>query len=652
MCGFTGFLNFRSLSRTEVEATALRMVNAIKHRGPDFTGTWFDYEAEVALCHNRLSIIDLSPAGHQPMVSHSNRYIIAFNGEIYNHLELRLALQKNGKGGRINWRGHSDTETLLSAIEHWGIQEALQRAVGMFAFALWDKRKKSLFLARDRMGEKPLYYGWQKGALLFGSELKALKNHTFFSAEINRDALALQMRHKYIPAPYTIYDGVYKLLPGHYLELPVNGSRQEARLNQYWSLEESCKKNDLCNFENFGPKAISQLEELLLTSVQGQMLSDMPFGAFLSGGLDSSLIVAMMQALSPNPVKTFTIGFEETAYDESQHAKKIAGYLGTEHYDLIVSPKEAMDIIPKLPSIYDEPFSDPSQIPTFLLSQLCRQHVAVALSGDGADELFGGYTRYSIAQKIWNFVGLLPKPLRNHVSRNIENIPLPSLSLLSAPIKPFLSQRNQNIGDRIHKIAKFLDASDIFQIYQRLISHWEDPSSLVYDSKEPVTAYTNDLFRSHDDLSRMMAMDIVGYLPDDILCKVDRSSMAVSLETRMPFLDHRIVEFTQRLPLSMKINSGQNKWILRQVLGKYVPMKLLERPKTGFGIPIEHWLRGPLKDWAMSLLDKNEINADGFFNHDHISQKWDEHLSGNRNWQHQLWNVLMFQAWLKQEKNV
>ncbi len=655
MCGFAGFLGAQGW-RNEAEGVALlqRMANTIVSRGPDDAGYWFAPLADsgIGLAHRRLSILDLSPAGHQPMACHTGRFTLAFNGEIYNHLDLRRELQTAGHAPQ--WRGHSDTETLLAGFVAWGVQATLQRCTGMFAFALWDKTEQVLTLARDRLGEKPLYYGWQgagDGAcFLFGSELKALKSHPAFAAPIDRNALCLLMRHNYINAPHSIYQGIYKLLPGHVLTVSMR--QREPVLTQYWSLPEVAERGVAQPLQGNAEQVTDQLEALLKSAVAQQMLADVPLGAFLSGGIDSSTVVALMQAQSDRPVKTFTIGFNEEGYNEAVHAKAVARHLGTEHTELYVTAKQALDVIPKLPQLYCEPFSDSSQIPTFLVSQLARQNVTVALSGDAGDELFCGYSRYTQARDLWGKVSRIPHGLRAPAAAGIRALSPAAWNALLSPVRGLLpsSLRQANMGDKLHKGAALLSAEQVDELYLKLVTHWE-PEGLVLKGQEPHTALRGQplALSGLDAVQRMMALDAITYLPGDILTKVDRAAMGVSLETRVPFLDHRVVEFAWRVPQAMKLHDGVGKWILRQVLYRHVPQAMIERPKMGFGVPIGDWLRGPLRAWAEELLDENKLRQQGFLNPAPIRQKWAEHLSGQRNWQHHLWDVLMFQAWLDEQ---
>lgn len=644
MCGLAGFFSPAKLTADAAEV-ARQMSEAIIHRGPDDTGVWVDAVAGIALAHRRLSILDLSPAGHQPMASNGGRYVIVFNGEIYNHLELREAL------AGMAWRGHSDTETLLAAFEAWGIEATLKKCVGMFALALWDCETRSLTLARDRMGEKPLYYGWQGDVFLFGSELKALRAHPAFLGEIDRDALALYLRHNYVPAPYSIYHGIAKLPPGSWLTLPADAP--VAVETFYWRARDAAQadvRRDL-NDET----AAGELDTLLRRAVGGQMVADVPLGAFLSGGVDSSTVVALMQSQSERPVQTFTIGFHEAGYNEAEQARAVAAHLGTEHTELYVTAEQAMAVIPRLPALYDEPFADSSQIPTLLVSELARRHVTVSLSGDGGDELFGGYNRYMWASRIWRSLGWAPRPLRAALAGVLTSLPPAAWNGVFAGLSAFLPKRWRyaNPGDKLHKLAGILAVHSPEEIYLALVSHWQQSADMVIGATESATVLTDARQWADvpDFASRMMYLDQMTYLPDDILTKVDRAAMDVSLETRVPLIDHRVVEFAWQLPLSMKIRNGQSKWLLRQVLYRYVPRELIERPKMGFGIPLDAWLRGPLRDWAEALLDESRLRQEGYFYPEPIRQKWAEHLSGQRNWSYHLWDVLMFQAWLEAQTN-
>lgn len=650
MCGFAGFLGGAMMSSTGDAIELLsRMAEAISHRGPDDVGYWTDGSQRLGFGHRRLAVVDLSPAGHQPMVSRSRRYVVVFNGEIYNHMDCRAALSVP------NWRGHSDTETLLAGFESWGVEGTLERCIGMFAFALWDTHSQTLTLGRDRLGEKPLYYGWQghgaNAVFLFGSELKAIKAHPTFDAGVDRNALCLFMRHSYIPAPYSIYDGIFKLEAG--CLLTVSLTNREPKIVRYWSAISVATKGVAAPFAGSAEQGVDALESLLKSAVKQQMMADVPLGAFLSGGIDSSTVVALMQAQSSRAVKTFTIGFSEVGYNEAVHAKAVAKHLGTEHTELYVSPKQAQDVIPRLPTLYCEPFSDSSQIPTFLVSQLARQQVTVSLSGDAGDELFCGYNRYLLANKLWRKLSLLPAPSRQLLARSLGALSPTQWNALLASVQGLLpgSWRQTNLGDKLHKAAGVLASDSADALYLGLVSHWDDPAGVVIGGMEPPTLLTGNApgLDGLDDIQRMMALDALTYLPDDILVKVDRAGMGVSLEGRVPFLDHRVVEFAWTLPQCMKLRDGVGKWVLRQVLYRHVPKELIERPKMGFGVPIGDWLRGPLRDWAEDLLDEARLRGEGYFDPAPIRQKWAEHLSGSRNWQNHLWNVLMFQAWLAEQ---
>ena len=644
MCGITGFINYNN--SIKVRPVVLGMNDKLTHRGPDDNGVWVEENIGIGLGHQRLSIIDLSEQGRQPMLSESGRYIIAYNGEVYNFPDLRNELQK----GHV-FRGHSDTEVMLAAIETWGLMAAVKRFVGMFAFALWDRDEHILHLVRDRIGIKPLYYGWINGAFVFGSELKALRAYSGFNQPIDRKALTLFMRYNCIPAPYSIYEGISKLLPGHVIKFFRHSKKLE--IKKYWSARSVAEQGTISPFEGSEGEAVEQLDKLLREAVKCRMISDVPLGSFLSGGIDSSTVVSLMQAQTSQNVKTFSIGSTISDYNEAKDARKVADHLGTDHTEIYVSPEEVMAVIPRLPTLYDEPFADSSQIPTFLVSELARKHVTVSLSGDGGDELFGGYNRHAWAPRIWNRIGRWPQFFRKGLSTAIGSLSPELWDTVFQNINSVFPGRfdHRVPGYKMHKLAEVLPADSAAEMYKILISHWKDPSVLVLGGEEPLTMRTNSAAKlaTSDFVRYMMLMDLTTYLPDDILTKVDRASMGVSLEARVPLLDHRVVEFAWRLPVDMKIRNGQGKWILRQVLGKYVPGKLVDRPKSGFGIPIDSWLRGPLRDWAEALLDKSRLRQESFFNPEPIRQKWAEHLSGKRNWAYHLWDVLMFQAWL--EKN-
>jgi asparagine synthase (glutamine-hydrolysing) len=644
------------------------MSNSLLHRGPDDSGSWAEPALGLALSHRRLSIIDLSPAGHQPMMSYSGRFVIAFNGEIYNHQAVRSQL--SAEGGVPAWRGHSDTETLLAGFEQWGVEATLQQCVGMFAFALWDTLTKTLTLARDRFGEKPLYYGWSGGVFLFGSELKALRAYPGFDGVVCRDALTQYLRFTYIPAPRSIYQGIYKLEPGCILtvegsppsEAPDQPLRpgesfESIRVHRWWALKETVEKG----VDNVSSESdlITNLESVLTEAVSLQSLADVPLGAFLSGGVDSSTIVALMQQQAreqgSDPVKTFTIGFDEGGFDESPYARTVADHLGTEHHEMRVTAQMAQDVIPTLPWMYDEPFADSSQIPTHLVCKAARQHVTVALSGDAGDELFGGYNRYFWGPRIWNNFAKLSPPIRRILGNTLSSIPISMWNTVGAP---FMGSRGgvARLGDKVHKLADRLqNVSDLNELYRSLVSDWSDPAALIRAADGVSRTEPSNLLDDPLPLAGaaqaplpMMYQDTMTYLPDDILCKVDRAAMACSLETRVPFLDHRVVELAWQLPLDMKVRGNVGKWALRQVLYKHVPKALIERPKAGFAIPVGQWLKGPLRDWAENLLDESRLQSEGYFYAAPIRQAWQEHLSGRRDHTSRLWAILMFQAWLEQ----
>ena len=623
------------------------MQRALVHRGPDDEGVWCETNTALGLGHRRLSILDVSKAGHQPMESACGRYVIVFNGEIYNHKSIKKSLED--ACGIIKWKGHSDTEMLLTAIATWGIESSLCQCVGMFSFALWDRKDHKLHLARDRMGEKPLYYGWQNGVLMFASELKALTHHPDWTGTIDKHALSLMLRYSYVPAPHSIYSGIQKLLPGTSVMFTAP-NQQRIQPRAYWSVKQVAENGECNPFKGTDLEIRDELEKILRAAIRDQMISDVPLGAFLSGGIDSSLVVALMKEESTSPVRTFSIGFHESDYDEAVYAKQVARHIGTEHTELYVSPDQAMAVIPELPALYDEPFADSSQIPTYLLSQMVRQHVTVALSGDGGDELFGGYNRYFWTRSLWKKLGWLPLTVRKSAADIITSVSPASWDNLRQWITRLTSRGNYpQFGDKIYKVADLLSAENAEEIYWRLVSTWRDAKQPVAGLGQPellLPEIRTSLMLRHLE-SRMMLFDQSSYLPDDILAKVDRAAMGVSLETRIPLLDHRVVEFAWRIPLSKKIRQGQGKWLLRQLLYKYVPQKMIDRPKQGFSIPLDSWLRGPLRDWAENLLDRNKLKHEGILDPQSIRQKWAEHLSGKRNWQYMLWNILMFQAWME-----
>jgi asparagine synthase (glutamine-hydrolysing) len=646
MCGITGFVDLSASTPREQLLESVRHMSAcIVHRGPDDSGEWADERSGVALGFRRLSILDLSPAGHQPMISASGRYVIIFNGEVYNFEQIRSELVS--ANAAPDFRGHSDTEVLLAAIEAWGVESAVRKFVGMFAFALWDREERELVLGRDRVGVKPLYYGVAGGTLLFGSELKPLRRHPRFDATLDRDALALYMRHNCIPAPHSVYRGIRKLEPGTIVKMR-GGKVGEPQA--YWSAREVAIRGVASPFAGSDAEAESTLDSLLRESVGLRMIADVPLGVFLSGGIDSSVVAAMMQASSSTPVKTFTIGFREDAFNEADHARQIARHLGTDHTELYVTPQETLDVIPRLPSIYDEPFADSSQIPTLLVSQLARRHVTVSLSGDGGDELFGGYNRYLVAARIWRAAERLPATMRRMSAAAMRGVS-PAVWDALVGLLPG-TVRGGITGDRIHKFAGVIDSRTVDEVYWRLVSHWERPADVVRGATEPATVVSDSAASTGlaDAIDRMMYRDLVTYLADDILVKVDRASMAVSLEAREPLLDHRLIEFAWTLPRRLKIRDGEGKWLLRRVLERYVPARYFDRPKMGFGVPLDRWLRGPLREWAEDLLAARELESHGLLDAEPVRRAWQEHLSGRRNWQYQLWDVLMLQAWLREQR--
>jgi len=659
MCGIAGLLIPGSSDADGITVILQNMTRSLAHRGPDAEGYWT--EGAVALGHRRLSILDLSDAGAQPMRSESGRYVIVFNGEIYNHLNMRRDLAVDGAAP--DWRGHSDTETLLAGITHWGLDETLQRAKGMFTLALWDRSEKRLSLARDRMGEKPLYWGWAGQALVFGSELKALRAHPDCPRDVCRDALAQYLRFMYVPAPRSIHPGLYKLEPGTILtvdgappstppEEPIRpgGHHGSISIRRYWDLNADIEAGAQDQIEDEGD-AVAALGEVLGKAAQREMISDVPLGAFLSGGVDSSAIVALMQAQSERPVQTFTIGFDEAAFDETPYAAAVAHHLGTEHTKLHVTDADARDVIPLLPDLYDEPFADSSQIPTYLVCRAARQHVTVALSGDGGDELFGGYNRYIRGPGLWKRLSKVPKPLRQVSGYAAQALPEKTWELIGGAynrLRPG-SAGISGLGTKDHRLGERLRLTDsLDDLHRNMASTWIEPETVMAGNVSEPPSHLDDplpAFGADDPAMRMMLQDMRSYMPDDILCKVDRAAMGVSLETRTPFLNPDVIALAARLPMAMKIRDGQGKWALRQVLYQHVPREMIERPKVGFAIPIGIWLRGPLRDWAEELLSPERLAKDGFFDPEIIRQTWAEHLSGRRDWSARIWTILMFKAW-------
>jgi asparagine synthase (glutamine-hydrolysing) len=656
MCGIAGILGIGARSNE----TLVAMGRSIRHRGPDDQGIFADPEAGIALVHQRLAILDLSKAGHQPMESADGRFVLCYNGEIYNHLDLRRDLEEAGMAR--NWRGHSDTETLLAAIMTWGLESALERCVGMFAFALWDRRDRILRLVRDRFGEKPLYYGWAGRDFLFGSELKTLRVHQSFSNPINREALALFAARGFIPAPWTIYDRVFKLEPGCILSVtPGAPSRDEppregqagegVRLDRYWSYPALLRLGLADPIED-EREALHRLEHALETAIRGQSIADVPLGAFLSGGIDSSTVVGLYQRFSTRPVNTFTIGFSEAAYNESDHARAVAREFGTAHHEQLVTPRDALEVIPDLPRIYDEPFADSSQIPTYLVSRFAREQVTVALSGDGGDELFGGYNRYTKTARAWGRIKAVPWPVRSAGGALLGQLParlwdgVGSIANGGRSPGPFFGLK---VRKSLRTISRARHLEDAFVT---LLDEWAGQSSPVRAAGD-VTAHlrpVDEIGAGGSDALRMMSWDATDYLPDDILCKVDRAAMAVSLETRVPFLDHRVAEVAARLPMRMKIDGSSGKAIVRKLLYRMAPPKLFERPKAGFGIPVGEWIKGPLRPWAEDLLDERRLKQQGYLDGDAIRRRWNAHLSGKRDSTAALWSILMFQAWLGENR--
>ncbi len=638
MCGLVGWIgeNFKDSTLNKIQLS-------LSHRGPDDFGKWVDYSKKICLLHRRLSILDISKNGRQPMVSSSKRYVLTYNGEIYNHLDIRKSI-KNYK-----WKSSSDTETLLVGLELWGFKKTLQKIKGMFAFSVFDKELDKLFLIRDRVGEKPLYYGWQGKSFIFSSELKAITKHPSFLKNIDHKILYHFVKHSNIPAPYSIYKGIKKLNPGSFLTFCLK--TKNIKVEKYWNVYDFVPgKKDL--FKGTIEDAQNQLEILIQNSVKQQMISDVPLGAFLSGGIDSSTIVAILQSMSTKPVRTFSIGFENENFNEAPFAKQIATHLKTEHNELYVNPKDVLKVIPDIGEIYCEPFSDSSQIPTYILSKFTKKHVTVALTGDGGDELFGGYNRYLFANQLWSKISSTPIWTREIIKNFSQNLSPEFINLMLSPIKFFLpdNYKINLIGDRVLKGLKIISVKKNLELYKNLISHSNFTDQLLAKNENYQSVIDNnynDKVFENDFIHKMMIYDFLDYLPNDILVKLDRAAMACSLETRVPFLDRDIIEFAWKLDLGCKIRGDKGKFLIRNILQKYIPKSLFERPKMGFGIPLASWIRGPLRDWAIDLLNEQQLSEEGFFNPKFVKKLLNEHLSGKRNWESVLWDLLVFQSWLK-----
>lgn len=651
MCGIAGFWQpSEPRDGSKLAHTVGLMGEAVAHRGPDGDGVWVDPDQGVAFTHRRLAIIDLGETGRQPMASASGRYVISFNGEIYNFPDLRGGLEARG----ARFRGASDTEVLLELIEQDGLERALEHANGMFALALWDRRERALSLARDRYGQKPLYYAWFDGGILFGSELSALRAHPDFRPVIDPDAAALYLRFGNVPAPHAIYSKTRKLIPGTTLTVHAEHLKNADPIapEPFWSAEAVARAGLGAPFAGTPEEAVDELERVLGAAVERCMISDVPLGAFLSGGLDSSAVVALMQARSNRPVRTFSIGFNEAAYNEANHAAAVAAHLGTDHTELYVTPKEAQDVIPRLPEIYDEPFSDSSQIPTFLVSRLARESVTVSLSGDGGDEQFVGYNRYAWGSRIGGGVEAMPASMRRLMTDALRLLPPQAWDRIYRMATAWRGggKRQVQVGHKVHKLAELLRAPDRFALYRELLSQWNEPCTVVAGAQEPASygGATGSWPQLGDFTQEMLLLDTTGYLSNDILVKLDRASMAVGLEGRVPFLDQEVGALAWRLPLSMKLRNGATKWPVRKLLEKYVPNRLIDRPKMGFGVPIGDWLRTDLRGWAEDLLTEDALRRGDLLDPAPIRTAWQDHLAGRRNWEHRLWAVLMLQSWRQQ----
>lgn len=659
MCGIAGLVD--SAGKVSLDERCSAMAEALRHRGPDGSGLWSEPEAGIAFAHRRLAVIDLTPAGHQPMISACGRYVLTFNGEIYNHRELRRAIEATGCAP--SWRGHADTEVILECFAHFGVESTLRKAVGMFALALWDRHARCLHLCRDRIGEKPLYYGWVDGVFAFASELKAFTVLPGWQPRVNLPALALYLRYGYIPMPHSIYPGVFKLSPGTLLTLRRDWLEGQARAaaheplegKAYWSLLEAIGAARREAFAGTREEAADQLARLLRGTIAEQMVADVPLGAFLSGGIDSSTVVALMQELSPQPVRTFSIGFADPAYDEAPYARSVADHLGTAHTELRVTPEDVCRLVPGIGGLYDEPFADPSLIPTCIVSELARRHVTVSLSGDGGDELFGGYSRYRLVSRLWAVESRLPLGLRRSAARVISALSDDVLESLCGWTRPFLKRQGKNPGvaDQLHKLKKVLPARSSEELNRLLLSAHDPPAVLLPGVEEPRCLHDDGgrFSLAAHPVERLMCLDMLTYLPDDILVKVDRAAMGVSLETRIPFLDHRVIEFVWSLPYSYKFVGGIAKWTLVRILQNYLPATSFNRPKQGFTLPLGEWLRGPLRDWADSLLAEGQLRQDGLFAPRIIAERWHEHRSGRRDWHSFLWRIIVFRLWQRRWLN-
>jgi asparagine synthase (glutamine-hydrolysing) len=632
MCGIAGFYTFQSLSDTVFQEISNSVLKSMKHRGPDDEGFWVNNSNNIMLCQVRLSILDLSIKGHQPMHSKNGRLTMVFNGEIYNHKEIRKKLVLDGCS--IAWEGESDTETLLESLVFWGIEKTLSACVGMFSFAYLDLECNKLILARDRFGEKPLYWGWQNDKFYFASELSSISCNPYFKSKINRSALNQLVRYNYIPAPNSIFQNIFKLLPGHFLSIDFNQPDIEHRSKPYWSLIDKVSELKSQNKNITKKDALKLLDDKLSQVIKNQMLSDVPIGAFLSGGIDSSMIASLMQKNSITPIKTYTIGFSNLKFNEAVYAKDIANHIGTQHNELYINDLDVINLVSKMPFYYSEPFADSSQIPTFLLCEMVSKHVKVALSGDAGDELFGGYNQYLFTPKLWRIANIVPFNIRKLSSKLLNHFDFSN--------------------KKIEKIIQLLPAKNEIDFYKRMVSHWNDPDKIVLESDESYS-YLNNFVKLNNNFSyqeNLMIFDSLSYLTDDILVKVDRAAMANSLETRVPFLDHEFFELVWSLPLNLKIQNNSGKKILKELLEKYVPKNLIDRPKQGFALPLGQWLRGPLRDWADELLSNKRLIDEGYFNSVIIRRVWNEHLSGKKDNSLKLWSVLMFQSWYEVNKSV